>query len=247
MRLFRYPPSRRTYWSCSSLAQKAFSRLGIAKPRAATLEQWKAWKTQSKARHPLFFWFLEEGLDRLQDIWCFPSDVLEAIRGEWRNRFSKPTHLLKTGLPAGPYYSVETRILHALFQTLVDQVTEQADREERTSLARSSDEKVRAYLDWAGGLDDPSLPEGQQSPAFARAARELKALYIWWTVERPGRPDPWETFKPESEEDSDDFLTEVDQETRDRWRAQEEMRAQQEAEDTEMLIRLIRIRNILES
>lgn len=124
-----------------------------------------------------------------------------------------------------------------------------------------SPEAGLAYLDWASSLklDDEWVkdtdPEYGKPTNQALAAQEIKALYLWWK-DRPNRPDPYEASgwnavcDRRRSKDPDDFLCSDDT---DEERAESkstldicnDMEAKYEAEDEEMLIRLIKIRNHL--
>jgi hypothetical protein len=136
-----------------------------------------------------------------------------------------------------------------------------------------------AYLDWEISLEnDPEMnppKTEEEKKEFAEKypyaytnlsqwyiAKEEKELYLWWTVERPNRPEPmdasgWSAFCDKNRDrihkwkkctDSDCFemydeLTEEEKEEQrklldETWRIEYE----QEKEDEEMLIRLAKIR-----
>ena len=47
---------------------------------------------------------------------------------------------------------------------------------------------VRSIENYA--LDDPNLDINERCDSQAQRAREIKAIYDWWTITRPARPDP---------------------------------------------------------
>jgi hypothetical protein len=122
-------------------------------------------------------------------------------------------HIVRTDLARG-YYDTDTRLLHAAFSLLTDHVEiEKAGIQIALSeegqkyptkrcgflgLQTRSAEAGLAHLNWECDLtyqaeevgeDHPDL--GQLTPQ-AIAARECRALYIWWTQERVARVDPLE-------------------------------------------------------
>ncbi|MHB1665877.1 hypothetical protein [Thiomonas sp.] len=267
MRLFSAPRCRTRYWSCSTLANRLYAQAGVPKPEAATMEDWKAWRTEAQGRHPFLYALIETWFERLQDLCYFPTDVLEEARHQWLNRVTR-SHTLPSDLKPGGYYDLDTVLLHSLFTALVDFVEiEKAARrtssiEDRHSLpwwARHrflrwkpwrSPKDGLAYLAWEAGLDDPELAEHLRSPAQARVAREILALYHWWKIERPARTDPhdasgWSAWC----ENHPPFANDRTPEDRDeRFRILERLReleSQYQEEDTDRLIRLIRIRSEL--
>jgi len=117
------------------------------------------------------------------------------------------------------------------------------------------------YLVWASGLKiDESLgvnkgEEGYGEPTQqAKSAQEILALYRWWKIERPKRPDPhdaggWTEYCAQRRRDGADFFdfedrtpeeAEQSRVALDRTREIEEA---QEREDEEMMIRLIKVRH----
>ena len=91
------------------------------------------------------------------------------------------------------YYDYDTRMLHACFQLLEDYVEEglasqnSEGFEEQFKRGRCVAAGL-GHLDWA--ISDPDCNQGA-SPNQADRAREHKELYLWWTVERPARIEPW--------------------------------------------------------
>jgi len=119
-----------------------------------------------------------------------------------------------------------------------------------------------AHLAWAKTLTlddfkdagDPTL--GEPSPQ-ALAARETEELYRWWTEVRPNRPDPWEAsnltevFRKYTEKYGKTFplgITLPENEQQEYLAASDLQHAIDEGyenEDTEMLIRLVKLRRAL--
>lgn len=124
------------------------------------------------------------------------------------------------------------------------------------------------HFKWAAELTnsdyvDENDPEYGKPTAQALAAREIMELYDWWLNVRPNRVDPHELSgwgercenrrKRAREEDGDDefiFMSSdrtADEEaaTRNALDKLNEIEKQYEEEDTQMLIRLIKVRNSL--
>jgi hypothetical protein len=123
------------------------------------------------------------------------------------------------------------------------------------------------HLDWASSLvfkedwgTDPTDPNYGQPTSQAIGAREIKELYIWWTQVYRNRPDPhdasgWSAYceaKRLASNDDSVFALFSEAET-DELRAQgsialaetSRIEAEYEKEDTEMMIRLIKVRHHL--
>lgn len=88
----------------------------------------------------------------------------------------------------------------------------------------------------------------------ARDAREIRDIYLWYVDERPKRPDPndasgWSAYCDDRRERGLGFLqTDPDRDEQDishRLEVCREIRDRYRQEDTEMLIRLIRVRGAL--
>ena len=146
------------------------------------------------------------------------------------NRFFDKTHALTSlSLRRGEYHEIDTRILHCLFDTLVDYVEKELawfhlileGKPPRFRFRWRSRESGLAHLDWESDLmDDEGQPTSQ-----ALSAREIKALYVWWTEQRPKRQDPFDVKGPIE--------------------ATLHLEKQYATEDEAMLIRLIKIRSNL--
>lgn len=270
------------YWNTTKFADWL---RGTAKPEAASAREWRVWEQQAKDCHPYRYWLVEEGLWRLQKFVMWPIDKLYDIKYWFVNRYVSKTHALTSRLPRGQWHEFDTRILHCLFDELVDFVeVEKAwkniicDREARKkyhagffasgwfrSRTWRCPEAGLDYLEWESKLvmdeswglsaDDPNYgtPADQ-----ALVAIETVKLYNWWKFERPGRPDPWEASgkkayyeehdtgksvwemldqESESEEERELILAMMD--------SMNNLEQAYDNEDTEMLIRLIKIRSSL--
>lgn len=202
---------RSRYWTCSRLADWI---RGTAKPESGTGKEWAEWKQAARARYPLRWWIAEQGLDKLQDVWCWIPDRINDIRYYVNNRWVTGTHALTAhprDIPRGEWRDVGNRFLPCLFNELVDfveielawshcQWSDEARREWRMPWWRRwyrqwrCPAAARAHLEWAMTLtneewladDEKHLAE---PTAQAVAAREILELYTWWTEVYPNRPD----------------------------------------------------------
>ena len=113
-------------------------------------------------------------------------------------------------------------------------------------------ERGIAHLKWAATLDDPSLPVYDQSVDQAKTAREILALYDWWVNIRPARKlkDPgvysdqgfseFGCLDDDFDKNSPDYKLYREISTEN-----DKIEATWDNEDTEMLVRLVKIRNKL--
>ena len=207
---------RSNYWSCSKFADWV---RGTAKISAGTSKQWREWENEAKTLHPIRYWIVEEGLDYLQNFVNWPADRLNDVRYYINNRWVSRTHGLTSNLEKGRWHEFDTRLLHSMFDELVNFVEiEQAwhhvvwdkDAQKRFETPwwrkgwlrwrtwRCPDAGVE-YLVWASGLkidDSMGVSKGDENfgepTQQAIGAREILELYRWWKIERPKRQDPYE-------------------------------------------------------
>jgi hypothetical protein len=274
-------PSRMNYWSCSKFADWV---RGTAKLSAGTGKEWRLWREQAQSAHPIRYWIVEEGLDHLQNFVNWPLDKLNDVRYHINNRWVSHSHRLTAhprDIKPGEWCDVGNRFLPCMFNELVDFVEiEQAwhhvlwsDEEQkkyqvpwwrkgwlRWRTWRCPDAGVE-YLVWASGLKiDDSMGVAKGEEGFgeptqqAKNAQEILALYRWWKIERPKRPDPhdaggWTEYcemrrnKGYDFLDMDDKSPEEAEQCRTALDKSRSIEEQQEQEDEEMMIRLIRVRH----
>jgi hypothetical protein len=208
---------RINYWSCSKFADWI---RGTPKRGALTAEGWDQWEVEAKRYNSIRYWIAEEALDAIQNFIWWPVDKIYDVKYYINNRWVSRTHSLTAhprDIKPGQWQDVGNRFLPCLFNELVDFI----EIESAWSHIAWSDEGKKKYkapfwasgwfrwrtwrcpqagidhLDWAMTLTnsdwcepgDPNygLPTGQ-----ALRAKELKELYIWWTVTYRNRPDPYE-------------------------------------------------------
>jgi hypothetical protein len=247
------------YWSNTKLADHL---RGTSKPDSATSEGWDEWRETAKSKHPFRYWLVEDALDSLQQFITYPLSLYREIGYYIDNRFVTKTHALTSNLERGKFHERDARILHCLFDELVNYVEidlafkyslynglkPKGRRNAGMGTAYLAEETALVYNDNWVARDDPKY--GKPTPQ-AIEALEILDLYHWWKSIRPARLDPyvatgWDTLcdevwegktkrdDPEYRERSRKVLDEV-------CRIEEE----QLTEDTEMLIRLIKVRGSL--
>lgn len=201
---------RAKYWSSSKLAKWVRLKFGDrVKPNALGWDEWVDWDEDFHKKHPFVFWFTEEFLDKVQNVVMSPYDLYNKIRYKFLIRFVDRKYMMDTKLDKWGWYDCDTRILHGLFETLVDFI-----EVEKSHMMLISDDtipkhrwyqftflrwnRVRSrelgikHLEWEMSLDSPDLNEYESSPTQAATAREQYALYTWWKDVRPNRPDPYD-------------------------------------------------------
>jgi hypothetical protein len=237
-RIFRTKKIFRTrnhYWSSSRLAD--YIR-GENKPLSLPFKDWNLWEEETKKKNRLRYYIAEELLDRLQDIISLPFDIIHAIKIYIRNRYIDKIHYLKTGLEPGTYYDLDHRILHGLFNELVDFVEiEHAQRYRHSYTAKYKYERCAEAgvdnLKWsANRRDSDNSPTSQ-----AIFSMKTLNLYFWWK-NRPNRACPYDLY-------SRDKAYSRDKDGSDYHKNILELETIYEEEDTRMLIELINIRGSL--
>ena len=272
------------YWSCSKFADWI---RGTAKLSAGTSEEWDEWTTRAQMKHNFRYWLAEEGLDYLQTIVYYIPDKLNDVRYYINNRFVSRSHSLTAharDIRPGSWSDVGNRFLPCMFNELVDFVeieqawhycmwSDDAKTKFNVPWYRSGwlrwrtwrcPEAGMEYLTWASGLvvdKDMGADLGEKGygePTYqAKAAKEIIALYTWWTVTYRNRPDAYDasgwTAACEASRianggrlsfsaEKDPVLKKASDKSH---KLLQKIEAAYEKEDEEMMIRLIKIRQSL--
>jgi hypothetical protein len=192
------------YLSGTKLFKAVRKFFKIEKPYALGLDEWANWDKDMKKANPIGFFFTESLPDFLDTAYRLTFGKMIDMQRHFGYRYWNRYNILKTGLKPG-YYDYDTRIMHALFQSLVDYV----EIEVAHMQIISHEESLKKYgkcrnffgnkrckeaglehLYWEMTLDSVTLEEYQRCDAQAITAREKFSLYQWWTEIRPKRPDP---------------------------------------------------------
>jgi hypothetical protein len=269
------------YWSCSKFADWI---RGTSKPGVETPHGWRTWNQLAKQTHPLRYWLAEEGLDYIQDAITWPVRKIYDVKYYVNNRWVTRTHQLTahpSNIAPGTWCDVGNRFLPCLFNELRDFVEVElawwhiawADKSVRDQYAApfwaTGWFRWRSWrcpkagldnLDWQMTLVNDYLsddhPDRNQSSPQAERAREILALYTWWTEVYPNRPDPyeasgWSAICERRRKDGRDFFDIDDddaEEHKERHAALDrcdKIEQQYRQEDEDMMIRLIKIRDSL--
>ena len=151
---------------------------------------------------------LIEILDTIQwKIRHWVSELIWAIRYRTIDKY----HVIKIHSLKPDYYDTDTRLLHGMFDLLVDFIEgekahmELVFGEKKTwkekfyfkflpsCLTPRSRERGLRYLDWEISLKDTPTQFPEEIPIYksqSEIAQTIKDLYIWWKDVRPLRKDP---------------------------------------------------------
>lgn len=240
---------------------EALDKVKIKEPVALPWNEWKKWEEEQKKTRPIMYFCQLVVWQKIKDT-CenihrkFWHDPIYEIKYRTTHKYN----VLDTGLIPS-YYDLDTRILHGLFNELVNFVEcekawmnvvwgKEPGKRGLFERFRSPELGVQ-YLQWEIDLG------GDENKANAEIAKETLALYKWWKEVYPTRPDPmdasgWSAYYDMRREQDHDLLddhnnrSEEDQQ-KDKM-AIERLHEIEEAyarEEEEMLIRLIKIRRYL--
>ena len=264
---FRYK-----YWSCSKLADII---RGTPKMKSGTLEEWNEWDKKSKLFNPIRFWLAEEGLNLMQDFLYTPYDTINDIKSWWSNFFIYQPHRLTTDLKRGKWHEFDERLLHGMFEDLLDFV------EIEKAMNNWGKDRIKPMRWWNGwfskyrsqrdglshllwettlindeqylheeGSDDYGKPTYQ-----ALRAMETLELYVWWKYIRPMRESSMDAsgyteYFRRLDDENKTFLATPKTEEDHLWidaasAMNDAFESYYEEEDTEMMKRLVELRGSL--
>lgn len=273
---------RNHYWTIGPFADWL---RGTPSPGALTGRGWREWREKAESAHPVRYWLAEEGLYYLQRFFYYIPDQLYGLKYYINNRWVTRTHALTAharDIKPGEWRDVGNRFLPCLFNELVDYVEVElawwqiawSDKEKRakynapfwaTGWFRWRTWRcVQAGLDnlaWQMTCDNRDYtpeddPTHGELTAQAHNAREILALYTWWTQVYHNRTDPhdaggWSAYCEQRRQtgkhllDFEDRTPEEAEISRKALDATQAIEDQYIQEDEEMMIRLIRIRRSL--
>ena len=247
---------------------KGFNRwMNYNPPFAETAKGWRLFNSEFKENAPIRYWIQNDLIRSV--IWPIEfkiNDMIEYVRFRTYDRYN----VVDTGLPPN-YYDISTMMLHANFNMLrnyieVDKGLDYfwAHKDKYTQLPwyhqyvifqRLFKPRYPAlgikYLEWESTLDSPELDEYSRSDKQAVTARELLYLYNWWVNERPTRKLMDNPSYDDQGFDMGPCDEDFDKSAEDyiRYKEISALNDQQEKswedEDTNNLIRLIKIRKSL--
>lgn len=246
---------RWNYWNNSKFADWI---RGEKKPYALSMEEWQIWRNKLKNKSPFRYYVAEILLNRIQNFIYWPIDLYKSIKSYINNRFVAKTHFLKTGLKPGEYHELDERIIHGLFNELKEFVEcEQASMYSYSHKDKYKFKKGRCpeagvdYLNWAMNLKfDESCGFSENDPEYGKPTQQalssakILKLYNWWN-NRPNRIDPMEQSGWSKYCENKPIGSKTDENGRKILDKFHKLEEEQEKEDEDMLIELIKLRKTL--
>ena len=257
---------RRTYWSIGKFSD--FVR-GVPKLKNGSAQEWTEWRIKLEKERPIRYWMAEDGLDMLQNFFCWPTDKIYAVKYYIINRFVSHTNALVAShehIKPGQYVDLDTRILFCLFDELVNYVEVEAahlnfqfDSEKRQDLKwwQVGRWRTRTWRNPEAGIDylkwEISLIDNDSGISSSQSigAQEILNLYTWWKEIYPNRPDACEISgyndycEDKRKRGVEFFCDDPGYDVSDILKKSSEIEDKYREEDTEMLCRLIRVRGNL--
>jgi len=229
----------------------------LNEPLSGTSEQWQEWNLTCKKNKPIIYWLREVFPDYIN-----LGKYYRKIKNYIRFRTLAKYHIIDTGLKPN-YYDKDTILLHGMFSLLVDFIENEKAHMYIISNNYHNNNLVQfwkkinifrnrykyknkiaglAYLSWEMTLN------GSQ----AESAKEQYELYKWWTEIRPSRLDSYDAVGLTKWLDKNGrsfglnvYTAEQQAEKQKLYNMAFALEESEHNEDTEMLIRLIKIRDHL--
>ncbi len=241
-------------------------------PMFAEMREWGKIRKFHEENYPIRYWITNKLFYKI-DNWINkvnPVNIFRHIQYRFANRFITHTHGLiasKEHLSRYEWHDMDQRIFYSLFDSFVDFVEIELAGHNYSYLEKNklnyrgrSKEAGLDYLNWGMGLTKkkgewwPDEEEGELEPQ-AISYREIYDLYIWYTETYKNRKTPHELsglddYYENKRKRNIDLLFDDDPEehkwnTDEMYKRNREIEKQYKDEETEMLIRLIKIRDFL--
>jgi hypothetical protein len=170
--------------------KKLIEKFEAPRPSYATWEEWDEWREQTRKKYPIRY---------------FLFDTLPSIIKHAKMRFIEPVyywfyyrtvnrmHVIKPKSLRPGYVGCDARMLHSCFEELRRYVEDSLGRRNfsyywvgRNDSKRKHQTRQNLIL---AGLDylDQIIDGDHVSPSHQEVAKEIKVLYLWWTVDRVQR------------------------------------------------------------
>jgi len=224
-----------------------------------TSAEWRTYRTTIKNQFPVYSKLIEilEWIDIqcafVYRIWC------DKIKYPIIHRTTQKYHIIDTKLPPA-YYGADTQMLHACFSILVDFVEHECAWMYHITSDELNDTKFKPnrenglkYLAWEASLTydgdmgvEPTDEKYLKPTPQALAAKETAELYIWWKDVFEKRVNAYNMYwdKKFGDEEWSDIFNDMSY-SPTKFDLMQELDDKYEAEEEEMLIRLMKNRRCL--
>lgn len=253
---------RAKYWCNSKLAD--FIR-GTDKIKVGTMVEWRRWELEAKQKHPWRYYIAENVLSMLQDIIHIPDDFFNNVTYYISNRWIYKSHALvadKKHIAAGEYQDFGYRLLPCTMKGLVDFV----EIDLAWAYCRWDIERLRRYNGsflkkrfglWRSpeaGLEFLNVTISNphdHGEDWVNTFKDVLEVYNWWKNIYPNRPDPYEVtgFSGylKNKYDTDDIDDEEDdtEVSKSIIEAHRSLEVQYAQEETDMIIKIVKVREFL--
>jgi hypothetical protein len=217
-----------------------------------SMEDWAVWRKENKARYPVR-WFLVETIP--QEYAFLKRKYITEPYWWVRHRTVEKYNVIKINSLTPEWHDRSNVMLHSSFQILIDFVEFELARMnysyfEKTGIVKTGRRTRNAeagmdYLQWE--VNNPECNRGPVGSRQADIAKLKLELYIWWTIERPNRKEPWGDPQIWGEIEHGDFenIMTPNPARADAGKIAMELEQIYQEEDQFQLERLIKIRNDL--
>jgi len=233
-------------------------------PSSLDMDGWNEFESKFRKKAPIRYFIKYYIVLKIGDFFTWLLNVAWGVRYRTVNKY----HLVNTKLNPG-YHEIDTRMLHANFELLVDYVEIEcanmahvADRHKLVAergwkhsylppILKSKEvrsrEKGMEHLRWEATLASAELGEFERNPSQAARAIQVIILYTWWKDVHPNRE---ELPSPDKESVGLEFLSQKWKKKNpemsariDQWaRDSHKQELDWDNEEEEMLIALMKIR-----
>lgn len=227
-------------------------------PRAMALGSWGDRDEKLKKHFPIRFFMWETFPELFEQYINRPyRDCKRWVRFRTWDKY----HILKLDVSKS-YHDPDYIMLHSNFQILRNYVEIELAAWSEVNNDGISDEQTSSFTRFRKVLHGMKFKKQRNPAAGLRhldweirdtsgyqqsSAKEQKALYLWWTIDRPLREEPYDSRLFDDHKDDDTSFKAIMTRPYDKElvEARHDMEKYYDAEDEEMLIRLMKIRKSL--
>lgn len=152
-------------------------------PSFATIQEWDDWHEENYKKNPLMYWVVFDLPKIFRKIYL---KYYEEVKNEFIYRYIRKYNVIKIKSLKPGYYDTDVRLVHGMFDLLIEHVEneksilyELSGSEDNDKLKKMSKlEKGIKYLEWETTLTDAS--SNNYSLEQAKTAQEVLILIDYW-------------------------------------------------------------------